>query len=407
MRFWKTSLIIAFLVFSVVYAAEKNTIAVLELEPKGVQSNEATVISDWVREELFRTAKYTVTERTRMQDILKEWGFQQAICNESQCIIKAGNILGVEQMVAGSVQRIGNLLSLSIRIVDVKTGEIVAMANSPCNQCSIEDFALRSVRAAVAELTGAPAPQKREDTSTETTSSTSAGEKIRGPLSGMEFVSIPGGSFTMGSPPSEEGRLSSESPQHEVTIQPFYMMSTEVTQAQWKVVMGNNPSYFNGSNLPVERVTWNDCQKFINKLNQMDPGKGYRLPTEAEWEYACRAGTTTPFHSGNSESDLGRAGWYSENSGRTTHSVGTREPNAWGLYDMHGNVWEWCEDRYHHSYYLAPSNSSPWVSDGDSTRVIRGGSWTYGSSVARCAYRYKYNPTYTSYYIGFRCARNP
>jgi formylglycine-generating enzyme required for sulfatase activity len=373
MQIGKVSIIFAFLVFSVVYAAEKTTIAVLELEPKGVQANEASVISDWVREELFNTGKYTVVERTRMQDILKEWGFQQAICNESECIIKAGNILGVEQMVAGSVQRIGSLLSLSIRVVDVKTGEIVAMANSPCTQCSIEDFALRSVRTAVADLTRTAPLKEQEVISGGATPTGRIGEKVTGPVAGMEFVYIPGGSFMMGSPNTEE-----EGPQHQVTLQPFYMMNTEVTHAQWKAVMNSNPSSFKGDSLPVETVSWNDCQEFIRELNKMDPGKGYRLPSEAEREYACRAGTYTRFYSGNSESDLDRVGWYSGNSGSKMHPVGTKEPNAWGLYDMHGNVFEWCQDWYHGNYFGAPSFGSAWESGGGQYRVLRGGSWISG-----------------------------
>jgi formylglycine-generating enzyme required for sulfatase activity len=369
MTVWKMAIYIMLLFLSAGYAAEKTTIAVLELEPKGVQNNEASVISDWVREELFNSGKYKVVERTQMKDVLKEWGFQQAICNESECIIRAGNILGVEQMVAGSVQKIGNLLSLSIRIVDVKTGEIVTMVNSPCDQCSIEDFALRSVRAAVAELTGA-------------ISTIGAGQMTGGRLLGMEFVYIPSGTFMMGfhskdefQAVAEESLFDNESPSHRVIIRPFYMMTTEVTQAQWQAVMNNNPSNFKGDNLPVETVSWNDCQEFISKLNQMDPDKGYRLPTEAEWEYACRAGTSTLFCNGNYTADLAGVGWYGGISEGTTHPVKTKEANSWGLYDMHGNVLEWCADRYHENYFGAPADGSAWLSSDNTSRVLRGGSW--------------------------------
>ena len=190
-------------------------------------------------------------------------------------------------------------------------------------------------------------------------------KRITGPLEGMEFVLIPGGSFMMGSPSSEEGRRADEEPKHRVNIQPFYMMTTEVTQAMWKEVMEDNPSRFKSDSLPVEMVSWNDCQNFIKKLNQLDPGKNYRLPSEAEWEYACRAGTTTKYYSGNNESDLARVGWYGYNEGNSnnrTHPVGQKEANSWGLYDMHGNVYEWCEDRYHDSYKGAPTNGSAWLS---------------------------------------------
>jgi len=237
----------------------------------------------------------------------------------------------------------------------------------------------------------------------------SIGKKVSGPLAGMEFVYIPGGNFIMGSPSAEEGRGDNEGPQHQVTIQHFYMMTTEVTQAQWKAVMGDNPSRFEGDNLPVEQVSWNDCQEFIEKLNQMDSNKGYRLPTEAEWEYACRAGTTTRFCSGNRGSDLARVGWFSRNSGSKSHPVGTKEPNAWGLYDMHGNVDEWCgEDYYHDNYLGAPSDGSAWESGGGGLRVLRGGSWvSIGEGGCRSAARYYGLPWDThTISIGFRVLRS-
>ncbi len=223
----------------------------------------------------------------------------------------------------------------------------------------------------------------------------------------IHWIRIPGGSFMMGSPSTEEGRDSDEGPRHRVTVQPFYMMTTEVTQAQWIAVMGNNPSHFKGDNLPVENVSWNDCQEFFKKLNQNDQGKGYRLPTEAEWEYACRAGTTTRFHNGDNISDFNRVAWHLGNSESKTNPVSGRQPNDMGLYDMHGNAWEWCEDRYHPSYHDAPTNGSVWLSGGSGSRVLRGGSWNHSSSQARCANRSYGDPSNQYSYIGFRCARNP
>ena len=237
-------------------------------------------------------------------------------------------------------------------------------------------------------------------------------KKITEPPPGMKFVRIPGGNFQMGSKSGD----SDEEPVHRVNIKPFYIMTTEVTQAQWKAVMGNNPSHFKGDNLPVEKVSWNDCQEFIKKLNQRDPWKGYCLPSEAEWEYACRAGTTTKYYSGNSESDLKRVAWYYGNSGSKTHPVGQKQPNAYGLYDMHGNVWEWCEDWYHNSYNGAPINESAWVSPSGSARVLRGGSWInvpwlclsanrYTQRSCRSASRGSSEPGYRSLNLGFRLAR--
>jgi formylglycine-generating enzyme required for sulfatase activity len=200
---------------------------------------------------------------------------------------------------------------------------------------------------------------------------------------GIEFVLIPAGSFMMGSTNGD----ADERPVHKVTIEyPFYMGKYEVTQAQWQAVMGNNPSHFKDcDNCPVEQVSWDDAQGFIRKLNQMNDGYRYRLPTEAEWEYACRAGTTGDYGAGN----LSEMAWHFENSGSKTHAVGSKQPNAWSLADMHGNVWEWCEDWYHQTYSGAPTDGTAWLSGGEqrAARVRRGGSWYHYATYLRSANR--------------------
>jgi formylglycine-generating enzyme required for sulfatase activity len=198
---------------------------------------------------------------------------------------------------------------------------------------------------------------------------------------GIEMVLVPAGSFKMGSTNGE----GSEKPVHEVTLnQSFYMGKYEVTQAQWQAVMGSTPSHFKGDNLPVESVSWDDAQNFINKLNESKDGFRYRLPTEAEWEYACRAGTT-----GDYAGDLDAMAWYDKNSGNQPHVVGTKLPNAFGLFDMHGNVWELCQDWYHDSYNGAPNDGSAWLNGGEQKyRVLRGGSWYYFATRLRSASRY-------------------
>jgi formylglycine-generating enzyme required for sulfatase activity len=226
----------------------------------------------------------------------------------------------------------------------------------------------------------------------------------------MEFVLIPAGSFLMG---SEKGG-NDEKPVHKVTIaKPFYLGKYEVTQEQWQVVMGSNPSRFKGPKNPVEMVSWNGCQEFLKKINEKFPGIGSRLPSEAEWEYACRAGSTTEYCFGDGETGLGDYAWYVTNSGRwsftnsgrETHPVGEKKPNAWGLYDMHGNVAEWCQDWYHDSYSGAPRDGSAWESPAGSTRVIRGGLWNYYALSCRSANRYRYHPDSRYYGIGFRFMR--
>ncbi|WP_245546402.1 formylglycine-generating enzyme family protein [Methanomethylovorans hollandica] len=217
---------------------------------------------------------------------------------------------------------------------------------------------------------------------------------------GMEFVLIPSGEFEMGS----DDRYPGEMPVHEVTIKnAYYLGKYEVTQEQWVEIMGDNPSKFEGDSNPVECVSWDDVQEFVKKLNAKEGTDKYRLPTEAEWEYACRAGTATTYSFGDDESKLSDYVWYYENAGsKTTHPVGQKNPNPWGLYDMHGNVWEWCQDRWHHSYNGAPTDGSAWEADGTSSRVIRGGSWN--RLVGSC-YRYGYVQDSSINDLGFRIVR--
>jgi len=226
---------------------------------------------------------------------------------------------------------------------------------------------------------------------------------------GMEFVLIPAGEFDMGSPSQEKDRSDYESPVHKVTIQnSFYMGKSSVTQKQWKKIMGNNPSHFKGEDRPVEMVSWNDAQKFVKKLNEKESTDKYRLPSEAEWEYACRAGTRTRYSFGDGESKLNEYAWYAENSGSKTHSIGQKKPNPRGLYDMHGNVWEWVQDKWHENYNDSPSDGSIWEdgSDGKSfDRVSRGGSWYCNIGFCRSASRFKRDPESRINNMGFRLLR--
>ncbi len=228
-----------------------------------------------------------------------------------------------------------------------------------------------------------------------------AGQTITNSI-GMEFVLIPAGTFQMG---SNDGRRD-ENPVHSVTIsQPFYMGKYEVTQKEWKAVMGTNPSYFEGDNLPVEQVSWNDVQEFIKKLNQKEGGNKYRLPTEAEWEYAARAGSSTTWHFGDNESQLGEYAWYDKNSGNKTHPVGEKKPNGFGLYDMHGNVWEWVQDWYGSGYYSNSPRTDPKGPNSGYDKVLRGGSWYGKSESTRSALRIYEVPKFWLIGFGFRLVR--
>lgn len=222
---------------------------------------------------------------------------------------------------------------------------------------------------------------------------------------GMELVKIPAGEFNMGSFSGEEGRSANEVPVHKVAIEESYYLSKyEVTQEQWREVMGSNPSYFKGDDLPVEQVSWNDVQEFIEKLNEMEGTNKYCLPSEAEWEYACRAGTSTRYYFGDDESRLKDYAWYDGNSDET-HPVGQKKPNSWGLYDMHGNVYEWCQDLYHSNYDGAPSDGSSWESGISSSRVCRGGCFGIIARCCRSAGRVDCIPGHRGRLIGFRVLR--
>ena len=226
----------------------------------------------------------------------------------------------------------------------------------------------------------------------------------------LEMVQIPGGTFTMGSPPEEAARDDDEGPQRQVRVPGFFMGKYAVTQAQYQAIMGTNPANFKGEKRPVETVSWDEAVEFCEKLSQKT-GKTYRLPSEAEWEYACRAGTTTPFYFGETiTTDLvnydGNFPYASAPKGEyreQTTNVGNFPPNSFGLYDMHGNIWEWCQDIYNSSYQGAPIDGTPWLNGSDNnTKLLRGGSWIDFAWDCRSAFRFRLARAYRFNYVGFR-----
>ena len=232
------------------------------------------------------------------------------------------------------------------------------------------------------------------------------------------MVRISGGTFTMGSPANETGRSSNEGPQRQITVSSFYLGRHPVTQAEYQEIVGTNPSAFKGQNLPVEQVSWFDAVNYCNKLSIREgltpaytingnnvtwnlDANGYRLPTEAEWEYACRAGTQTPFYTGIS---IGDAGWFSGNSKGRSQPVGEKLPNSWGLFDMHGNVLEWCWDWL--GNYSGGAQTDPKGPNSGTNRVYRGGSWRFDAHQTRSAYRFGNHPFLKTFFLGFRVARS-
>jgi formylglycine-generating enzyme required for sulfatase activity len=233
--------------------------------------------------------------------------------------------------------------------------------------------------------------------------------RVRDTATQMEMLLVPPGTFTMGCTASNQyGCGANENPTHSVTLtQAFYLGRYEVTQGQWVAKMGSNPSAFQGAsypdaaNRPVEQVSWNTIQGYLSAT-------GMRLPSEAEWEYACRAGTTTAFNNGSSDdATVGTIAWYSSNSGNQTHAVGGKAANALGLHDMSGNVYEWVNDWYGSTYYSVSPSTNPLGPVSGTNRVFRGGSWRTSTYNVRSSYRYYGTPDVASYNIGIRVARAP
>ena len=218
----------------------------------------------------------------------------------------------------------------------------------------------------------------------------------------IELIVVEGGNFKMGG--TDKEAMDREKPTHKVDVNTFYLGKYPVTQALWEAVMGNNPSGFKGKDHPVERVSWNETQDFLQRLNKMTI-RSYRLPTEAEWEYAARGGNRSEGYLYSGSDRLEEVGWYAGNSGSQTHPVGQKLGNELGLCDMSGNVWEWVEDQWHDSYENSPLDGSAWVDQSPNTnRVRRGGSWDGSAQYCRVSYRAATGQGIGATAIGFRLA---
>jgi len=283
-----------------------------------------------------------------------------------------------------------------------------------CGNCGVEnDQDAKYCKNCGNELEGASqqdssgGTQQWEDEDSGETGTQVWGQKTDPPVDwqnniGMKFKLISAGEFMMGSDKWDDSQ-----PVHKVKItEPFYMGVYPVTQREWKAVMGNNPSEFKGDDLPVESVSWADCQRFIRKLNSRENGHEYRLPTEAEWEHACRAGSEGRYCFGDDEGRLSKYAWYRANSNKETHPVGKKRPNRFGLHNMHGSVWEWCEDWVDRDYYERSPKVDPKGPKSGSYRVIRGGNWSSVTGGCTSANRNYRSPDSRIYLLGFRLVRS-
>ena len=278
---------------------------------------------------------------------------------------------------AGLLLLIQSAVGLQPGVAPVPTNTIITLPNAAAGQVE---------KANVAVTTNASPPVIQPDPEQLTVELEGGGK--------MEFVLIHAGEFLMGTSQNDP-------PVHTVKLtKPFYIGKYKVTQEQWLAVMRENRSHFNGPKHPVENVSWEDCQRFLMMLNTKANGQTFSLPTEAQWEYACHAGSPDEYCFGDDANDLAQCGWYLKNSMRRTHPVGELKPNNWGLYDMHGNIWEWCADWF--GPYDGRDETDPPGPETGWMRVLRGGSWCNYATSCRCSNRGFYPPTTRNNYAGFR-----
>jgi len=425
------TLVIALLSFSSLFA--QTQIAVVDFEALGVSVDESRALTNRLMIELHRTNKFIVLEREMLDKIIDEQKFQLSGCTADQCLIELGQIANVQQIVAGSVSKMGAVFTITSRMISIESGEVVktgifdyegnigelmklgmgniaaqlasdSIPKSETNQADVEEIGRMGKVSAQLTLDLIPKAETDQGDVEEVGS----------------MIKVSGGTFIMGN--TERGFFNSfEKPAHNVTVEGFYISKYEVTQESYTKVMENNPSKFEGNNKPAESVSWFDAIEYCNRLSSRKgfnecysmeennvvcdwSANGYRLPTEAEWEFAARnGGEEIDIGGADNKNSLGRYAWYKSNSDSNTHPVGTKEPNGLGVYDMSGNVWEWCWDRS--GNYDSMSLTNPVGPILGKYRIIRGGSWSNTSSNVRCLYRSNGQPYFNRSNIGFRIIR--
>jgi formylglycine-generating enzyme len=367
-------------------AKDRPKFAVWDLAPLNINRDYAQALTSILVSEISKLQKYEVYSQENVRT-LAGWTAErmQFGCTDTKCLTALGQ-MDIAKLISGSVGKIGNTYSISLNLFDTQNAK---SEKSVSEFCKTEDDLIPLVQGSVRKLLGEVV-------------ATAAGAMLKDSVTGMEFVFVKGGCYQMGDT-FGYGR-GDDKPVHEVCVDDFYMGKYEVTQGEWKEIMENNPSGFRncGDRCPVESVSWNDAQGFISRLNQKTQKK-FRLPTEAEWEYAARSGGKKEKWSGtSSQSELGEYAWVAWGSEQRTHPVGEKRPNGLGLYDMTGNVREWCADWYGEDYYQNSPKDNPLGPANRKYRVFRGGSWIDDPAYTRAQFRYWLDPATRSGVTGFR-----
>jgi formylglycine-generating enzyme len=422
-----TALSLFLLLTTPAFAAEKTKkaprdlsayIAIFDLDVVGkVDKDISRPLSDSVRGEIVRSGKFKVMDRANMDRILREQAFQMSGTVQKDRMVEAGQMLGVGKIVIGSIGIVGRTYMISLSLVNIESGETERVEEDTC-KCELDEL-IESVKRATGKLiTGGPAPAPLAAPAQPAppianlpavsvpepalvTPPAPSGVHFKDSIAGIEFILIKGGCFRMG---DEEGDRE-ERPVHEVCVDDFYIGRFEVTQGQWKAIKGRNSSKNKTGDLyPAEDMSWNDVQDFLQDLNKKS-GRNFRLPTEAEWEFAAREGGRKEKWSGtNNESDVNNFAWNDGNSKGDHHPVGQKRPNAYGLYDMTGNVAEWVGDWFDRSYYEESPRNNPSGPGRGGDRVYRGGSYKDKPRDARTTKREKKSNRKGDRTLGFRLA---
>jgi len=378
---------------------EVPKIAVWDLAPRKTPEGHAQELTSFLVSEITKLKKYEVYSQENVHTLVG-WSPERMNlgCTDAKCLLALGQ-MDVAKLISGRVGKIGKRYMVSLNLFDTQKA---SAENAISKTSQTGDELIELTQAAVLELIGeSPATQAPAKAQPPAPVARTAPGEYRDSATGMEFLLVKGGCYQMGDTFGDGG--DDEKPVHEVCVKDFYLGKYEVTQEQWKRVMGGNPSNFKESDEnPVEMVSWDDAQEFIRRLNQTS-GRNYRLPTEAEWEYAARSGGRKEKWAGtNNESELRENAWFSGNSGWKTQRVGQKRPNGLRLYDMSGNVWEWVSDWYDKDYYRNSPKNDPQGPSSGQYKVLRGGSWRHRPGHVRAASRIRFVPSKRDNFIGFR-----